>query len=281
MHSGIKNLLQNAFHVHPDKLKLQLQLQLQRRLPHLFTVESVSTKAHILFLLFQKSLLPNNDSPAPSPAGPDLRRYLRPPAQEQPARRSRPPPSPPPARPRATRPRVPTSAVAFSRPREAGSRALIAVTSAAKPSSVLLPNGRGWGSGGGLFSVDFVDLCCKSKRARRRLGVSRSRGRPRLLSASKPAPPSSVKAVLHLEWAGHSSSPRGEPPRQFGDKLQGNLNRMQSCENSLKSPVWHGRENEIRPFGFTPHFEQISYKIRPVACLVMGFAYVWSLSQGG
>ncbi|XP_056161537.1 ferredoxin-dependent glutamate synthase-like isoform X3 [Syzygium oleosum] len=31
--------------------------------------------------------------------------------------------------------------------------------------------------------------------------------------------------------------------------IQGNLNRMQSCENSLKSPIWHGRENEIRPFG--------------------------------
>ncbi|XP_030452855.2 ferredoxin-dependent glutamate synthase, chloroplastic [Syzygium oleosum] len=94
--------------------------------------------------------------------------------------------------------------------------------SAAKPSSVLLPNGRGGGSGGGgLFSVDFVGLCCKSKRAsrRRRLGVSR--GLPRLLSAGKPAPPSSVEAVLDLERAGQSSSSsRGEPPRQSGDKLQ-------------------------------------------------------------
>ncbi|XP_056166731.1 predicted GPI-anchored protein 58 [Syzygium oleosum] len=142
------------------------------------------------------------------------------------ARRSRPPPSPPPAHPvasagpRATRPPVPTSAVASFRPRAAGSRALTAVASAAKPSSVLLPNGLGWGSGGGLFSVDFVGLCCKYKRAKRRLGVSRSRGLPRLLLAGKPAPPSSVKAVLHLERAGHSSSPRGEPPRQSGDKLQ-------------------------------------------------------------
>lgn len=31
--------------------------------------------------------------------------------------------------------------------------------------------------------------------------------------------------------------------------LQGNLNWMQSRETSLKSPVWRGRENEIRPFG--------------------------------
>lgn len=31
--------------------------------------------------------------------------------------------------------------------------------------------------------------------------------------------------------------------------MQGNLNWMQSRENSLKSPVWRGRENEIRPFG--------------------------------
>ncbi|KAI6671357.1 hypothetical protein NL676_006242 [Syzygium grande] len=109
--------------------------------------------------------------------------------------------------PRAIRSPVPTSAVASSRPRVAGSRALTAVTSTAKPSSVLLANGRGWESGGGLFSVDFVGLCCKSKRSRRRLGVSCSRGLPRLLSAGKPAPPSSVKAVLHLERAGLSLSP--------------------------------------------------------------------------
>lgn len=31
--------------------------------------------------------------------------------------------------------------------------------------------------------------------------------------------------------------------------MQGNLNWMQSRETSLKSPVWRGRENEIRPFG--------------------------------
>lgn len=31
--------------------------------------------------------------------------------------------------------------------------------------------------------------------------------------------------------------------------VQGNLNWMQSRETSLKSPVWRGRESEIRPFG--------------------------------
>lgn len=31
--------------------------------------------------------------------------------------------------------------------------------------------------------------------------------------------------------------------------FQGNLNWMQSRETSLKSPVWRGRENELRPFG--------------------------------
>ena len=31
--------------------------------------------------------------------------------------------------------------------------------------------------------------------------------------------------------------------------MQGNLNWMQSRETSLKSPVWCGRENEIRPYG--------------------------------
>jgi len=29
--------------------------------------------------------------------------------------------------------------------------------------------------------------------------------------------------------------------------LQGNLNWMTSREASLRSPVWHGRENDIRP----------------------------------
>ncbi|KAI6705872.1 hypothetical protein NL676_008834, partial [Syzygium grande] len=127
----------------------------------------------------------------------------------------RPPPRPP----------VPTSAVASFRPRAAGSRALTAVASAAKPSSVLLPNGHGWGSGRGLFFVDFVGLCCKYKWARRRLGVSRSRGHPRLLSAGKPAPPSSVKAVLHLERAGHSSSPAASrlvgPGQASGSRFRG------------------------------------------------------------
>lgn len=31
--------------------------------------------------------------------------------------------------------------------------------------------------------------------------------------------------------------------------VQGNLNWMQSRESSLESPVWNGRENEIRPYG--------------------------------
>ncbi|XP_056161534.1 uncharacterized protein LOC130135797 isoform X1 [Syzygium oleosum] len=156
-------------------------------------------KPHILSVI-------SKISPARERFARPLARRSRPPPSPPPARpvasarRSRPPPSPPPARPvasahpRATRPPVPTSAVASSSPRAAGSRALIAVASAAKPSSVLLPNGRGWGSGGGLFSADFVGLCCKSKRARRRLGISSSMGLPRLLLAGKPAPPSSVKA---------------------------------------------------------------------------------------
>jgi glutamate synthase (ferredoxin) len=31
--------------------------------------------------------------------------------------------------------------------------------------------------------------------------------------------------------------------------LQGNLNWMRSRETTLQSPVWRGREHEIRPFG--------------------------------
>ncbi|XP_030515796.2 LOW QUALITY PROTEIN: ferredoxin-dependent glutamate synthase 1, chloroplastic/mitochondrial [Rhodamnia argentea] len=86
--------------------------------------------------------------------------------------------------------------------------------STAKPSSVLFPNR---GGAGNIFSVDFVGLCCKSKRTRRRLGVSGSRSRSRLLSAGKSASPSSVKAVLDLE---RTSQSLGEWPRQSGDKLQ-------------------------------------------------------------
>ncbi|KAK3446565.1 hypothetical protein EUGRSUZ_A02249 [Eucalyptus grandis] len=97
--------------------------------------------------------------------------------------------------------------------------------SAAKPSSVLLPNrggggggggggGLGW-SGGSIFSVDFVGLYCKSKPARRRLGVSGSPSRS--LSRLLPASPSSVKAVLDLERTGRASR---ESPRQAGDKPQ-------------------------------------------------------------
>ncbi|KAI3497526.1 hypothetical protein L1887_40201 [Cichorium endivia] len=31
--------------------------------------------------------------------------------------------------------------------------------------------------------------------------------------------------------------------------IQGNLKWMQSRENSLNSPIWRGRQNEIPPFG--------------------------------
>ncbi|KAL2565310.1 hypothetical protein AAZV13_19G099100 [Glycine max] len=48
--------------------------------------------------------------------------------------------------------------------------------------------------------------------------------------------------------------PLAQPMRLLGhngeiNTIQGNLNWMQSREPSLKSPVWRGRENEIRPFG--------------------------------
>ncbi|KAI6698805.1 hypothetical protein NL676_018924 [Syzygium grande] len=151
----------------------------------------------------------NRTARSDSPAGPDLRRRLRPPAQWPPpagpdlCRRLLPPtPWPPPAQEQPAPP-VPTSAVASSRPRVAGSRALTAVASTAKLSLVLLPNGRGWGSGGGLFSVDFVGLCCKSKRTKCRLGVSCSRGLP--------APPLHRQARAAFLGEGGAPSRAGRP----------------------------------------------------------------------
>ena len=35
----------------------------------------------------------------------------------------------------------------------------------------------------------------------------------------------------------------------FDFTMQGNLNWMRSRESSMKSAVWHGREDEIRPYG--------------------------------
>ncbi|KAI6688679.1 hypothetical protein NL676_025507 [Syzygium grande] len=106
--------------------------------------------------------------------------------------------------------------LAFDERGAAGSQALTAVVYAAKPNLVLLPNGRGWGSGGGLFSVDFVSLCCKYKRARRWLGVFRSGGLLCLLSANKLAPPSHAPSRAGRPFV----VPCGEPPCQSRDKLQ-------------------------------------------------------------
>ncbi|KAJ0043019.1 hypothetical protein Pint_18248 [Pistacia integerrima] len=63
-------------------------------------------------------------------------------------------------------------------------------------------------------------------------------------------------AIYHRRYSTNTSPrwPLAQPMRLLGhngeiNTIQGNLNWMQSREASLKSPVWHGRENEIRPFG--------------------------------
>lgn len=63
-------------------------------------------------------------------------------------------------------------------------------------------------------------------------------------------------AIYHRRYSTNTSPrwPLAQPMRLLGhngeiNTIQGNLNWMQSRENSLKSPVWRGRENEIRPFG--------------------------------
>ncbi|XP_050228409.1 ferredoxin-dependent glutamate synthase, chloroplastic-like [Mercurialis annua] len=63
-------------------------------------------------------------------------------------------------------------------------------------------------------------------------------------------------AIYHRRFSTNTSPrwPLAQPMRFLGhngeiNTIQGNLNWMQSRESSLKSPVWHGRENEIRPYG--------------------------------
>ncbi|CAK9188496.1 unnamed protein product [Ilex paraguariensis] len=63
-------------------------------------------------------------------------------------------------------------------------------------------------------------------------------------------------AIYHRRYSTNTSPrwPLAQPMRLLGhngeiNTIQGNLNWMQSRETSLKSPVWHGRENEICPYG--------------------------------
>ncbi|KAL1555383.1 Ferredoxin-dependent glutamate synthase, variant 2 [Salvia divinorum] len=63
-------------------------------------------------------------------------------------------------------------------------------------------------------------------------------------------------AIYHRRYSTNTSPrwPLAQPMRFLGhngeiNTIQGNLNWMQSRETSLKSPVWRGRESELRPFG--------------------------------
>ncbi|CAI9099640.1 OLC1v1036493C2 [Oldenlandia corymbosa var. corymbosa] len=63
-------------------------------------------------------------------------------------------------------------------------------------------------------------------------------------------------AIYHRRYSTNTSPrwPLAQPMRFLGhngeiNTIQGNLNWMQSRESSLESPVWRGRESEIRPFG--------------------------------
>ncbi|XP_027352326.1 ferredoxin-dependent glutamate synthase, chloroplastic isoform X1 [Abrus precatorius] len=63
-------------------------------------------------------------------------------------------------------------------------------------------------------------------------------------------------AIYHRRYSTNTSPrwPLAQPMRLLGhngeiNTIQGNLNWMQSREPSLRSSVWRGRENEIRPYG--------------------------------
>ncbi|KNA18696.1 hypothetical protein SOVF_067910 [Spinacia oleracea] len=63
-------------------------------------------------------------------------------------------------------------------------------------------------------------------------------------------------AIYHRRYSTNTSPrwPLAQPMRFLGhngeiNTIQGNLNWMRSREPSIQSPVWRGRENEIRPYG--------------------------------
>uniref|UniRef100_A0A0E0I559 glutamate synthase (ferredoxin) n=1 Tax=Oryza nivara TaxID=4536 RepID=A0A0E0I559_ORYNI len=63
-------------------------------------------------------------------------------------------------------------------------------------------------------------------------------------------------AIYHRRYSTNTSPrwPLAQPMRLLGhngeiNTIQGNLNWMRSREATLQSPVWRGREHEIRPFG--------------------------------
>ncbi|KAJ3683812.1 hypothetical protein LUZ60_014039 [Juncus effusus] len=63
-------------------------------------------------------------------------------------------------------------------------------------------------------------------------------------------------AIYHRRYSTNTSPrwPLAQPMRLLGhngeiNTIQGNLNWMRSREATLKSPVWRGREHELRPFG--------------------------------
>ncbi|MCO5561597.1 hypothetical protein L7F22_015218 [Adiantum nelumboides] len=63
-------------------------------------------------------------------------------------------------------------------------------------------------------------------------------------------------AIYHRRYSTNTNPrwPLAQPMRFLGhngeiNTLQGNLNWMRSRESSMKSAVWHGREDEIRPYG--------------------------------
>lgn len=63
-------------------------------------------------------------------------------------------------------------------------------------------------------------------------------------------------AIYHRRYSTNTSPrwPLAQPMRFLGhngeiNTIQGNLNWMRSREASLQSPVWRGRESEIRPYG--------------------------------
>eukprot|EP00262_Sarcandra_glabra_P009426 TRINITY_DN2380_c0_g1_i2.p1 TRINITY_DN2380_c0_g1~~TRINITY_DN2380_c0_g1_i2.p1 ORF type:complete len:1655 (+),score=354.53 TRINITY_DN2380_c0_g1_i2:80-4966(+) len=63
-------------------------------------------------------------------------------------------------------------------------------------------------------------------------------------------------AIYHRRYSTNTNPrwPLAQPMRLLGhngeiNTIQGNLNWMQSRETSMKSPVWRGRENELRPYG--------------------------------
>ncbi|KAI6672011.1 hypothetical protein NL676_006896 [Syzygium grande] len=133
-------------------------------------------------------------------------------------------------------------------------RAVVVSSPSISSASAVSPSRPGVGSASPLQGPPAPPLRRQARAAFLGEGRAPSRaGRPFVVPCGEP-PRQSGTSFRRYSTNTCPRWPLAQPMRFLGhngeiNTIQGNWNRMQSCENSLKSPIWHGRENEIRPFG--------------------------------